>query len=444
MDNHGKRLEGILTSLRQQWGYNYGTGNTVIYSSNSPAGWLKSLMEYNKEEYYDGYTYSTAKYLAFIFREAERQNARLNYNGSLVGGDSGDYSAARLLARVHNALYGNVTYAETGNGGVRSAVSVLGYIANLIYYGNNDLAMVAGRNLYRGGLVGADSTDNLFSTARILARIHNALYGEVTLHETGGTSVRSAVGMLGYLSNLVYDTHYSNGKYLETGTSGKRSLADIALYAANLIYDSSYSQGELLETGMSGKRSLADLLRYTANLVYLSKEKLNQISGFMQADSSFFSKGFADVLAKLGDIEGAVGADVSVDNSGVESRLDKIANLLLAAGAVENTKDIIDALVGDLDFSNLAAMSSEMETALSNAFPFCIPAVLKQVLGLVRAEPEAPVWEFDIAGSPLVVDFAPFRPVADVMGWCLRVGFTLVLLANTRKFVYMGGGAAES
>lgn len=36
MDNHGKRLQSILDSLRQQWGYNYGTGNTVVASFQLP------------------------------------------------------------------------------------------------------------------------------------------------------------------------------------------------------------------------------------------------------------------------------------------------------------------------------------------------------------------------------------------------------------------------
>ena len=31
-----------------------------------------------------------------------------NYNGSLVGSDPDDYSAARLLARIHNSQYGNI------------------------------------------------------------------------------------------------------------------------------------------------------------------------------------------------------------------------------------------------------------------------------------------------------------------------------------------------
>lgn len=373
-----REAEQAETLSKQQWGYNYGSGNTVVYSTNSPAGWLERLKEYNVNEYYDGYTYSTAKYLAFIFREMERANSNLKYNGSLTGGDTGDYSAARLLARVHNALYGNITYAETGNGGVRSAVSVLGYIANLVYYGNRDASSLLARNTYQGGLVGVDGSDT-YGTARLLARVHNALYGEVTLHETGGTSVRSAVGLIGYLSNLVYDTQYSTG--------------------------------DLVETGTSGKRSLADLVRYNANVAYLIKEKLDNLTV---------------------DVRGGISADV--DLGYIEARLDTIADLMKIGAA----KDVVDAIVGDFDSTASAALVGEVQAAASNAFPFCVPALIKQIFGLVQSDPLPPVLDFEVGGQSLHVDCTPMQGFADVLGWACRFLFLFVLVASSRRFIYTG------
>ena len=371
------------------WGYGY--GGTAVINSNSPAGWLQKLKEYNVNEYYDGYTYSTAKYLASIFREMERANAKLNYNGSLVGGETGDYTAARLLARIHNAVYGNITYAETGVTAVRSPVDVLGYISNLIFYGNNDISMIAGRNLYHGGLNGADDADQYFSTARLLARLYNANVQEVTLHETGTTSYRSTAGLLGYIANLSYDTQYSDGV--------------------------------LLETLVSGKRSLADLMLYSANLSYLSNRKLD------------------DLYSQLSDEKNLLYGIVS-NLSGIGSSLDSVVDLLV--GLQETLTewgtrwDVQDRLIVEW-----AKQWGDVKGSISDAFPFCIPAVAKQVLGLLAAEGSPPVWEFDIAGEPLVCDFAPFQPVADVAGWVARICFTLSLLFNTRKFVYMGGGAVS-
>lgn len=393
-------VETISKKLASDWSWIEGSGaNPTHIYYNNPAGWLHNLMEYNREEYYDGYTYSTAKYLAFILRQSERTASRLNYNGSLVGGSADDYSAARLLARIHNGLYGDITYAETGNGGVRSVVSILGYLANLTYYNGMKLNGIRANTQYQGTLNGSTVEEN-FTTARLLARLYNLNYQEVTLHETGGTAYRSTAGLLGYIANLTYDTQYSAGTYIETGNSGKRSLADMMLY--------------------------------TANLAHLSKERLNDISGYMVADSKMVSKGFADVLAKLDGLK--IEAEVGIDLSGVESRLDTIAGLLLMAGA----KDLVDSIVGELDTLKLAALSGQVEAAVQQAFPFCIPAVLKQCLGLVRAEASPPCIEFDVWGAPLVLDFAPYQGFADLSGWACRILFAVGLLIVSPRFVWRG------
>lgn len=224
-------LTDVADSFTAAWGYGY--GGTAVFYKNSPAGWLQKLRDYNVNEYYDGYTYSTAKYLAFIFRELEQAETlskeqfgynyggtaiikksspawylqlsanRLNYNGSLVGSDPDDYSAARLLARIHNSQYGNITYTETGNTGTRSTIGVLGYVANLLYQNNLYSESATTRLHYVGGLVGEDGSGD-YSAARLLARIHNGLYGSITYSETGNTGVRSAISVLGYIANLVY------------------------------------------------------------------------------------------------------------------------------------------------------------------------------------------------------------------------------------------------
>lgn len=423
------------------WGYGY--GGTAVINSNSPAGWLQKLKEYNVNEYYDGYTYSTAKYLAFIFREMERANAKLNYNGSLVGGETGDYTAARLLARIHNAVYGNITYAETGVTAVRSPVDVLGYISNLIFYGNNDISMIAGRNLYHGGLNGADDADQYFSTARLLARLYNANVQEVTLHETGTTSYRSTAGLLGYIANLSYDTQYSDGVLLETLVSGKRSLADLMLYSANLSYLSNRKLDDLYSQLSDEKNLLYGIVSNLSGIGSSLDSVVDLLVGLQETLTEWGTRW--DVQDRLivewakqwGDVKGSSWSES--EKLSLLAKLDGISNRLSVMAA----KDVVDTLVGDLDFTRLAALSAEVEGAISDAFPFCIPAVAKQVLGLLAAEGSPPVWEFDIAGEPLVCDFAPFQPVADVAGWVARICFTLSLLFNTRKFVYMGGGAVS-
>ncbi|MEE0706001.1 MAG: hypothetical protein UCH28_06405, partial [Adlercreutzia sp.] len=151
---------------------------------------------------------------------------------------------------------------------------------------------------------------------------------------------------------------------------------------------------------------------------------------YWQNDLSIASNGFSDILSKLDSLS----ISVVPDMSGVESRLDYISQLLLLAGA----KDILDTLIGDFNFSNAQAMAGSVQSAISNAFPFCIPAVLKQVLGLVQAEAVPPSFSFDFFGAPLEFDFEDWRGLADVTGWICRVFFTVGLLSQTRRFIFAG------
>ena len=410
MDNHGKRLQSILDSLRQQWGYNYGTGNTVLVHANSPVGWLQAASN------------------------------RLNYNGSLVGGDAGDYSAARLLARVHNALYGNVTYAETGNTGVRSAVGVLGYIANLDYYNGLKLNEIRSLEKYQGSLNGS-TVDDVYGTARLLARLFNMNFQEITYAETGSTAYRSTAGILGYIANLTY---YNGLKLNEIRSLDKYQGSlngedvDSVYGTARLLarlFNMNYQEVTYAETGTTAYRSTAGILGYIANLTYYNGQKSDGLRSALVSHSSMVSKGFSDVLAALGSL--SVG--VEVDFSGVESRLDSIIRLLTVAGVVENSKDVLDAIFGDMSLDATEAASAAVGSAIQNAFPFCVPAVLKQILGLLQADPAPPQFHFDFWGAPLDFGFGDWGGLADMTGWLSRIGFAVMLFANSRRFVFAGG-----
>ena len=108
----------------------------------------------------------------------------------------------------------------------------------------------------------------------------------------------------------------------------------------------------------------------------------------------------------------------------------------------DSLSDMFGALVGDLQVPATAAAIDGIKGAMSTAFPFCIPSVVNLVLfGSVVADPQAPCWEFDIVGNPLVVDFSGFEDFAEVCRWTVRLLFAAALLLNTRKFVYGVGGA---
>ena len=135
--------------------------------------------------------------------------------------------------------------------------------------------------------------------------------------------------------------------------------------------------------------------------------------------------------------------DLSLDMSGVESRLDSIIRLLTVAGVVENAKDVLDAIFGDMSLDATGAASAAVGSAIQNAFPFCVPAVLKQILGLLQADPAPPEFHFDFWGAPLDFGFSDWQGLADMTSWLSRIGFAVVLFANSRRFVYSGGVAGD-
>lgn len=105
---------------------------------------------------------------------------------------------------------------------------------------------------------------------------------------------------------------------------------------------------------------------------------------------------------------------------------------------------ILDVLVGDLQTPQTQAALSSIQDVMSTRFPFCIPSLVNVVLfGSVLADAAPPVWEFDIAGSPLVVDFSDYGQFAEVCRWTVLVLFTASLLLNTRRFIFGMGGGVE-
>ncbi len=324
----------IYSLMQKQWGYGY--GGTAVIESNSPAGWLQQLRNYNL------------------------------YNGSLPGSSITSWGTAGLVAYLSTLLQVTSTLDEYGSSANRSVGALVSYIANKTYQQNL-------LSIYSGQLPG-DSVSARHSLATLSHRNLLALYGNGTL--TGSNS------------------------------TGSFSAGNLLLNIANQIND--------------------------------ERQRLQTFIDYFVAHNKLVSKGLSDILAKMDSINVSFDGSVSVDMSGVERRLDDIAKLLLAAGAVENAKDLVSAIVGDFDKLASPALLGEVSAAASQAFPFCIPAVVKQVLGIMEAEPMPPSFDFEIGGEVMHVDTAGMQGFADVIGWACRFLFVFGCLVSTRKFIYTG------
>lgn len=131
--------------------------------------------------------------------------------------------------------------------------------------------------------------------------------------------------------------------------------------------------------------------------------------------------------------------DLSFDDGAILAKLDAIRDLLTISAA----KDVLDAIFGDMSLDVTGAASAAVGDAIQNAFPFCVPAVLQQILGLLQADPAPPEFHFDFWGAPLDFGFSDWQGLADMTSWLSRIGFAVVLFANSRRFVYSGGVAGD-
>ena len=126
-------------------------------------------------------------------------------------------------------------------------------------------------------------------------------------------------------------------------------------------------------------------------------------------------------------------ADVSADLSPVTDRLDTIVRLLSPSGQ----SSLLDSFLGDFGLPASSALSAQVQTALQSAFPFCIPAILKQVLGILDAEPTAAQVDLSIMGASVSLDFDAqgVSQVAIVTSWLCRIFFVVLLLSCSPRFI---------
>ena len=383
-------ITDLVDAITAQWGWNY--GKTAVLYSNSPAGWLKAIM---------GNT-SNLSSVPSMYSLLQKQWG-YGYGGTAVIQSN---SPAYWLQWLYK--YSWVTHTLPGDSSLRT----VGF-SELLY------RVLSGTYDYVNDQTLGNTVGYMFADLR--KQWGYGYGGKVVIHKG------SPMDLLGKIQK--------NSDYITSIDFWSESINDlVGKIQRNSDYITSIdSRFQLLRTSLDNQfKSVFNRMQVTmtvpgedsprlltsANLLYLI---LRQLYNFAKAWESWSAKG------------------LSVDTSYIDAKLATIVDLMMAGAA----RDIVETLVGDLDFSRLGALSSEVSSAISNAFPFCIPAVLKQVLGLVRCDAAAPVWDFEVGGEPMRVDLAPMRPVADVSGWFCRVLFVVVLFANTRRFIFMGGGAAS-
>lgn len=255
------------------------------------------------------------------------------------------------------------------------------------------------------------------------------------------------------------DVPYSVASWLKSAVVELRSIDTYSGYIrtnTNLTQEKLSTVSSLTERAGNFLKATADNgVDYSAaSYLHTLAKNSNILLGYSKSKGSdgveYSFTGFLNMIAErtrnisssVDKLLGSSSVDLSETNKLLGLLTDDVASIRDKYVVGDSLSDMLGALVGDLQVPATAAAIDGIKGAMSTAFPFCIPSVVNLVLfGSVVADPQAPCWEFDIVGSPLVIDFSGFEDFAEVCRWTVRLLFVAALLLNTRKFVYGVGGA---
>ena len=322
--------------------------------------------------------------------------------GNIISGITGvgDFSREDIAYTIIYSLYGSPDH--WGDAAPFNYLSNVG-IAGLLLTIRND-GTTSKNHLY-------NIYERLGSVISYLSSIRD--YSDGNYKRLGGINDTAAQmnerlgSQLGYVSNI---RDYSKGAYDRLGT-----IMD-ALYQ-NGTTEAAYSEGIYKRLG-----TIMDALYQNGTTEAAYSEGIYKRLGTVM-----------DLLTRIADKD--YSASLDADLTPVTDRLDEIARLLSPSGQ----SSLLDSFLGDFTMPVSSALSAQVQAAMQSAFPFCIPAILKQVLGLMEVDPSAASIEFDILGATCTLDLSAggfASGIATVTSWLCRILFALVLIVSTPRFVF--------
>lgn len=425
------RFNMLYSTLQGQWGYNY-SGTAVLYK-NSPAAWLENVQNYLKAPGSNGTVYTAADYLSTLSDKASSLVSSLNSVSSLLKSEGSNgvvYSVANYLSTDVDrqaSILSNISLvkdylkAPGSNGTVYTAADYLSSVSDAVKVSSSILDSVTKGP--EGGRVSFYSIGNAVETikneTRDLDNLLESIDGRVAALDALGVrlaniSLTADDIRKGVNSSLQwYETLHGDLSMLRHGA------ADLLPgYADWTVWD--FLQGIYFDLG-----NVVDLLK-----------------GLQQTLTAWGNRWDSQDLylmewAKRWDALDKGGSWSESDKSALFAKLDGISDRL----SVEAGQTILDALLGEVTPQYINDQLTIVKEVARNRFPFCIPAMMQQMLGIMQSEAQVPHWEFDFFGSPLVLDLGDLEGFASVTRWASCFMLFLALLANTKRFIFdLGGG----
>ncbi len=459
----GKSNATILSDIRKQWGYGYG-GTAVIFN-NSPAYWLEWLYKYSFATHtFAGESSSTTKGVAEILWRMDSKLWDTNRSRS-VGNIAGDLLAILTAVNERDSRSNAWGYDYSSSSGNYYANSPAGWL-NWLYKYSWTTHTFAG-----------DDSQTTRGFSEILWLIDSKLY------DTGrGRTIGNTVGDVNAVLDAITKgpeggrvSFYNIGNSIETIKNETRDLgnllesidervtaldalgvrlANIALTADDIrkSVNSSVQWSEVLHGDLSLLRhGAADLLPgyadwtlwdFLQGIYFDLGQIVDLLKGLQQTLTAWGDRWDSQDLylmewAKRWDALDKGGTWSESDKGALFAKLDGISDRL----SVEAGQTVLDALLGEVKPQYINDQLTIVKEVARNRFPFCIPAMMQQMLGLMQSEAQVPHWEFDFFGSPLVLDLGDLESFALVTRWASCFMLFLALLANTKRFIFdLGGG----
>lgn len=325
------------------------------------------------------------------------------------GKNSGTYTLPQLVAYVYNRTVGidsHLSAIHTNSDGILDKLTYTITLADGNSAGTYSITQLVAYAYNR--LVGIDnhSTAIQTNTDKIrenIAEVVSELKFTTTLTNQTNERTYTVTQLLAYVYNRLVSVDTTTGNIERVN---------------NQILDALKFKGKLADQQTEALYSVPQLLLYLYNQAYYTNDNLKKI---------------------IENLENGETSEVSVDLTETNSLLKSIKDLLVTAGVVENTKDLVSVLVGEFDAKGTLTQSvSTLSAAARKAFPFNIPFLLIDVVGLMVVDASLPTYEFEILGNPLTVDLnSDFSAgIAEVTKWASCIILVIGLFANTNKFIY--------
>lgn len=363
---------------------------------------------------------------------------------SMNGVTAGTYGVGLIAALQYNKLYDINQVSHQNNAllsaGFKDIYDSLNtsFAMNSVTSGNHHISTIAALiynktyDLVEQGKTLSTFLSSAFETVRLNMSTSFKMQGV-----TEGTYGVGIINALQYNQLYVMRANSQTALSMNGVTAGTYGVGTISALQYNKLYDL-VQQGKTLSTFLS--KAFDDVLKALTGLEVIAPdikfEGISELSELLTQQNNLTSKGFDDILKAIKNVGGdGSSQEPSSDLDTVIGKLDEIIRLQQMA----LTADLVESIIGDLSFDNMGAVTGAVSSALQSAFPFCVPAILKQVLGLLQYEAAPPAFHFEFWGAPLDFDFSDFQGLADVTCWLCRILFLIGLLINSKQFIFAGG-----